>query len=169
MWGSILIVIGGFIPYLGPIITLIGFVMLVLALKGIGDAVGEKRLFKYYLYSILTWIVLLVEIGIGIAILDKTNSKLVLFIMLFGAYVLIFLAIYFEKNVWENMYWITKTEEFKSVADWLWLGALLLIVLVGAILWLLARIYQIIAFSKMPISVEPRKEIDVNEYFGVVN
>ncbi|WP_051408175.1 hypothetical protein [Thermococcus paralvinellae] len=105
--------------------------------------------------------------GFGIIILDKTDSKLVLLLVLLGVYALLFLAIYFEKEVWMEMYWITRTEEFKNVADWLWMGVWLLIILIGAILWLLARIYQIIAFSKMPISVEPRKKINVDEYFGL--
>ncbi|NJE84590.1 DUF996 domain-containing protein [Thermococcus sp. CX2] len=167
MWGAILNLLGGFIPYIGGIIALVGFLMVLFSLKGISDATGDERPFKKYFYGVLFAIggiiviaVLLLSMlavfpsgrelsksaGIGIAVL--------FFVLLIS---LIIGSAYFQKQAWEAMYEITKTQEFRDAANWVWWGALTSIVLIGFILLLIAQIYIIIGFSKMPeeIGEEP--------------
>ncbi|AEK72457.1 membrane protein, conserved [Thermococcus sp. 4557] len=168
MWGAILSLVGSFVPYIGSLISLIGFVLMLLALKGISDAAGDERPFKNYLYGVIFAIGGLVVIlalvfgtfalvpagwhpsesaGIGLAIL---------FFMLFVA--MIIGAAYFQKRAWLAMYEITGTSEFKDAATWVWWGALTAIILVGLLLLLIARVFVIIAFNKMPAELGKESE-----------
>ncbi|NJE06222.1 DUF996 domain-containing protein [Thermococcus sp. M36] len=60
MWGSILALLGVFIPYLGSVLALVGFILVLVALHGIGKAVGDDRPFKNYLYALIAGIAVLV-------------------------------------------------------------------------------------------------------------
>ncbi|NJE42307.1 DUF996 domain-containing protein [Thermococcus sp. GR6] len=174
LWGSILALVAAFmgaIPYIGVFgstLSLIAFILVLLALKGIGNKVGDERPFKYYLYSVIVAIAgvvfAIVLILIGAITLPKggMNEPYETFgigMVLLGIILIIavfILAVYFQKQAWEVMYEITGVEEFQKTAKWLWWGALTLIILIGSILLLIAAIYQIIAFSNMPEELEFR-------------
>ncbi|WP_297438262.1 DUF996 domain-containing protein [Thermococcus sp.] len=57
--GSILALAAGFfgaVPYIGvfgSILSLVGFVLILIALKGVGDKAGDGRPFRYYLYGFI--------------------------------------------------------------------------------------------------------------------
>jgi uncharacterized membrane protein len=63
MWGSILALLGGFIPYLGSVLALVGFILVLVSLHGIGKAVGDDRPFKNYLYALIAGIAVLIAIA----------------------------------------------------------------------------------------------------------
>jgi len=168
MWGAILSLIGGFIPYIGSVVSLIGFILILLALKGISDAVGDERPFKNYLYGVIFAIGGLIVI---LALLFGTfalvpagwhlseSAGIGLAILLFILFVaLIIGAAYFQKRAWLAMYEITDTKEFKDAATWVWWGALTAIILVGFLLLLIARVFVIIAFNKMPAELGEEPE-----------
>jgi len=50
-WGLLLSLIGVFIPYLGFVVVAVGFILVLMALKSIGDKLGDERPFKNYLYG----------------------------------------------------------------------------------------------------------------------
>ena len=56
-WGLLLSLIGAFIPYLRSLLILVGFIMVLISLKGIGDKLGDDRPFKNYLYGFIFSIV----------------------------------------------------------------------------------------------------------------
>lgn len=66
----------------------------------------------------------------------------------------VILTVYFHIKAWRATYEITGVEEFNQVATFLKWGAITLIILVGAILLLVAQIFRIIAFSKLPEEME---------------
>ncbi|MDI3476330.1 MAG: hypothetical protein PWQ95_2058 [Thermococcaceae archaeon] len=169
--GSILSLVGGLlgsVPYVGvlfSLVSLVGFVLLLVALKGIGDKLGDDRPFRYLLYSVIAligglvlFIILAVAGIISLAALEGEGGEVfALGIVIFG--LLLFLAVlvvavYFEIQAWRATYEITGVEEFNQVATFLKWGAITLIILVGAILLLVAQIFQIIAFSKLPEEME---------------
>lgn len=179
--GSILVLVGGFIgviPSVGVFIgstSLIGQVLVLIALKGLGDKLGDDRPFRYYLYSILVVVgglflagimVLLgiyslagatmafgkpMEHGIGAA------GAVMLALGIIGMVAIVILAIYFSIKAWRAGYEITGVKEFKKTADFLLWGAVTLIILVGFLLLLVAAVYQILAFANMPEILEREK------------
>ncbi|NJE60931.1 DUF996 domain-containing protein [Thermococcus sp. 21S7] len=167
MWGAILTLVGGFVPYVGSVVSLIGFILILLALKGIGDAVGDDRPFKNYLYAVIFaagGMIVTLALLFGTFTLapgrwhPSESAGIGLAVLLFIVFVaLIIGAAYFQRRAWLAMYEITNTKEFKDAATWVWWGALTAIVLVGFLLLLIARVFVIIAFNKMPeeIGEEP--------------
>ena len=167
--GSILLIVGGFlgvIPYVGAFLgttSLIGQVLILIALKGLGDKLGDDRPFRYYLYSVVIAIglaavsIVLILVGILSApgFVDHPGGLNAIGIGMVGAALLLILAgaiigIYFTIKAWRAAYEITHVEEFKKTADFLMWGAITLIILVGVILLLVAAVYQILAFANMP-------------------
>ncbi len=177
--GSILAIVSGFfgvVPYVGMFgsaLSLVAFILILLALKGIGDKVGDDRPFRYYLYGVIVAFagiilaVILVVLGLvfmpsrhmsyEITHIEAAAGFAVFGVVFLMALIIIGIAVltaYFQKQAWEAMYEITGVREFHETAKWLWWGALTLIVVVGAILLLIAAIYQIIAFSNLPEVLE---------------
>ena len=62
--GAILMLIGGFIPYAGPIVSILGLVLLFIAVKTISDLTKDNDIFSNYLmhfiFSILTVVAIVV-------------------------------------------------------------------------------------------------------------
>ncbi len=52
-WGLLLSLIGGFVPYVGSVLAFVGLILVLIALKGIGDKIGNDRPFKNYLYGVI--------------------------------------------------------------------------------------------------------------------
>jgi len=173
MIGSILVLVGGFtgvIPYIGVFIgsvSLIGEILILIALKGLGDKLGDNRPFRYYLYSVVIAIglaavsIVLILVGILSApgFVDHPEGLNAIGVGMVGAALLLILAgaiigIYFTIKAWRAAYEITKVEEFKKTADFLMWGAITLIILVGVILLIVAAVYQILAFANLPEEFE---------------
>ncbi|NJE30964.1 DUF996 domain-containing protein [Thermococcus sp. 18S1] len=180
--GSVLVLAGGFlgiIPYIGAFmgaISLVGQVLILLALKGIGDKLGDDRPFRYYLYSVIAGIAGLILAAVLViigalsipAFVENGDSVSLVGISLLGTGLLVLLAaaiigIYFTIKAWRTTYELTGVEEFDKTATWLMWGAILLIVLIGLVLLLVAAVYQILAFANLPEEFEERmKEEEFN-------
>lgn len=52
--------LGGFVPYIGSVLALVGLILVLVALHGIGNAVGDDRPFKNYLYAIVAAIAMVI-------------------------------------------------------------------------------------------------------------
>ncbi|MCD6373552.1 MAG: DUF996 domain-containing protein [Thermococcus sp.] len=178
--GSVLTLVGGFvgvIPHVGVFmgtLSLVGWVLVLVALNGIGNKLGDDRPFRYYLYSFLVAfvgvIVAVIFIVVGAVSISNANmvgmspfehpwSTFGVGVLIFGFILFIavlILGVYFEKQAWEAMYELTGVKEFHETAKWLWWGALTAIILVGLLLLLIASIYQIIAFANLPEELEER-------------
>ncbi|HDZ35440.1 MAG TPA: DUF996 domain-containing protein [Thermococcus sp.] len=176
--GSVLTLVGGFvgvIPYVRVFmgaLSLVGWVLVLVALNGIGNKLGDDRPFKYYLYSFLVAfvgvIVAVIFIVVGAVSISSASmadmspfehpwSTFGVGVLIFGFILFIavlILGVYFEKQAWEAMYELTGVKEFHETAKWLWWGALTAIILVGLLLLLIASIYQIIAFANLPEELE---------------
>jgi uncharacterized membrane protein len=67
--GALLTLLGGFIPFIGPIIGIVGFVLVLIAVKSISELVKDKDIFKNYLIdfilSIISIVMILVIMLIG--------------------------------------------------------------------------------------------------------
>jgi uncharacterized membrane protein len=75
---------------------------------------------------------------------------LVFFIVLFIiAYVFSILEFRFFRNAYRELAGSSGVEDFNKAARWYWIGALSLIVLVGAILILIGHIYALLGYNKL--------------------
>ncbi|WP_048150765.1 DUF996 domain-containing protein [Thermococcus sp. AM4] len=185
--GSVL-AFASIIPYVGTLLSLLGLVLILIALHGIGNKLGDDRPFKYYLKGILIGIVLVIVAiilivaalaassastgsmeneftmypGSNVNIIEEDSTNLsdtgIALVLVGGviAIAAIIIGAYFQKKAWEAMYELTGVDAFKSTANFLWWGALTLVVLIGAILLLISSIFQIIAFANLPQKLSKR-------------
>jgi uncharacterized membrane protein len=119
--GSLLALLGGFIPFIGPIIGLVGFVLVLIAVKSISELVKDKEIFRNYLIDFILSIISIV---------------MILVIMLIGFF-----------NV-GGFTWITSLQDI-NIQDlstfWDYFGGIIsyaiMALIIGWILWVIGAIY----------------------------
>jgi len=157
--GALLVAFGFFVPFL----SIIGIILVFIALKGIADTYGDSSIFQNALYGIIFLIVGAVAgavvilgafFGIGwnmgtSATMDFTDIWAFIGTIIIGAVILfvfyLLSAIFFKKS-FDTL--ATKTGErmFGTAGLLMLVGAILTIVLVGLILLLIAWILVAVAF-----------------------
>jgi len=187
--GSILALVGAIPSGLFRLVGLAGVVLILIGLKGIGDVTGDDRPFKNYLYSFLISIIsaVLVLAIFLVSIMGSSPSLSFSFstapnpsgspeplggihtagsgllgvalVTLVVMWVIGIISIYFRRKALKALYELTGTKEFESAANWLWWGALTLIILVGVVLIIVGAVYQILGFSRMPSEIGGGKDM----------
>jgi uncharacterized membrane protein len=175
--GSILVLLS-IVPYVGFILGLVGFVMVLLAIKQISDAVRDREIFNNVLIAVILQIVgsaisafvviggilstfMMAPLGSpfggfgGPGIFGATATLAILVPLILGLivmWVILIISARFLRKGYEGIATKTGTETFRSVGRWYYYGAWLAIVLVGFVLILIAAILQIVAFFSLPES-----------------
>lgn len=174
--GAILMLIGGFIPYAGPVVSIVGLVLLFIAVKSISELVKDDEIFRNYLihfvFSIISIVAIFVIILIGFGVVggfswisslegaDITDfaSFWDYFGGIIGAAVIalvvgwilgIIAAIYLRRS-YNGIAKHTKVSLFKTTGTVYFIGAITTIVLVGFLILFIGRIIEIIAYFSLP-------------------
>ncbi|AEH24774.1 DUF996 domain-containing protein [Pyrococcus yayanosii] len=160
--GNVLLVVGGLLQVggligkvLGSLIQLAGLLMLYSAVRGFAERSGRESAKNNFLKSLL--------IGIGgtglwlvlIAKAPTFRSGLATYFYAMGTFAIVLIAsMYFERRVWMEFFYATRTEKFRDAANLLWYGALLSFLIIGFFIGLVGRILLILAFADMPRRIE---------------
>ena len=174
--GALLLLIGGFIPYGGPIISILGLVFIFIAVKTISDLTKDKDIFNNYLmhfiFGILTIvaIVIIMLIAFGAAggfswISSLENAEITdiesfweyfgdllvgcVLALVVGWILSIIAAIYLRRS-YNSIAEHTKVKLFKTTGTVYLIGAFTTIILIGFLILLIARIIEIIAYFSLP-------------------
>jgi uncharacterized membrane protein len=154
--GALLVAFGFFVPFL----SIIGIILVFIALKGIADAYGDSSIFQNALYGVIFLIigavvgaVVILGAFFGIGWNMRTSATMDIWAsigtIIIGAVILfifyVISAIFFRKS-FDTL--ATKTGErmFGTAGLLMLVGAILTIVLVGLILLLIAWILAAVAF-----------------------
>ena len=174
--GALLMLIGGFIPYGGPVVSILGLVFIFIAVKTISDLTKDKDIFSNYLmhfiFGILTIvaIVVIMLIAFGAAggftwfssletaeitdfesFWDNFSELLVgcVLALVVGWILSIIAAIYLRRS-YNSIADHTKVKLFKTTGTVYFIGAITTIILIGLLIILIARIIEIIAYFSLP-------------------
>ncbi|UCB58589.1 MAG: DUF996 domain-containing protein [Thermoplasmatales archaeon] len=174
--GAILLLIGGFIPYAGPIVSILGLVFLFIAVKTISDLTKDKNIFNNYLMHFIFGILIIVAIFVimliafGAAggftwISSLENAEITDFesfwsyfgeiiggcvlALIVGWILSIIAAIYLTRS-YNSIAEHTKVNLFKTTGLVYLIGAITTIILIGFLILLIARIIEIIAYFSLP-------------------
>jgi uncharacterized membrane protein len=174
--GALLMLIGGFVPYGGPVVSILGLVFIFIAVKTISDLTKDKEIFSNYLmhfiFGILTVvaIVIIMLIAFGAAggfswISSLENAEITdiesfwgyfgdlvigcVLALVVGWILSIIAAIYLRRS-YNRIAEQTKVKLFKTTGTVYFIGAITTIILVGFLILLIARIIEIIAFFSLP-------------------
>lgn len=160
----------GIVPRLGFVAKITGLILLLVALKEISNVFGEQNIFRKYLTGFLVNIIgslalltLSLILGVGtflISILQNgrifeltRNLGPIIVFLLLGLYGILVISSYFYK---ESFYLLSqKTNErlFATAGNLTFYGAILTIILVGAIVSLAGQIVAVVAFLSLPNEV----------------
>ena len=166
--GLLLMLIGAFIPDVGVVLQIVGLVLLLLALSALSQELQEPKIFRYAIYAVVIDIVgaLIIAFTVGASIFTMMAGMPALhfgasaFIgTLIGAliafYVLMVVVGYLYRKIYEMLSERVAplsqgaSDDFRSASKWYWIGSLLLIILVGAILLLIAIIKAMMGFHNL--------------------
>jgi uncharacterized membrane protein len=170
-----------------------GWILILVAIKKISDAVNDREIFKDVLMAvIIPWVAIGVVLAVGLGlvmyavatiakvdgnylaeggysgtdvVLPPLPTFLVLPIltltMVFGMWAALIASAWFLKRGYERIAVRTGTKTFRTVGRLYFYGALLVIVLIGAILAFIAAVLQVKAFFSLPESLPSQPTIQV--------
>jgi len=171
--GAILSLIGGVVPLIGFILPIVGLVLLFVAIKYISEETGDDTIFRNYLFY---FVCILIAIIAAAAIIFVTVGGLSFFTMLSEedfsgeepplgflgalmggifialviAWVLLIVGTMYLRKSYNHIADRTRVDLFRTTGTMYFIGALTLVVLIGALILFIAKILEIIAFFSLP-------------------
>ncbi|MCE4608300.1 MAG: DUF996 domain-containing protein [Caldisphaeraceae archaeon] len=155
-YGIILIILG-FVPYVGTILSIIGLILLLISLNDFSKALNNKSILENAIKAVVSGIVLFI-LAMGIELLGFSAG---IFAPTFIITVIIFYAAaiaigYFYREVYRNLASSLKenlkdppVEEFENAAKWYWYGGLTTIIIVGVVFSFIADIYALLGYREL--------------------
>ncbi len=152
----ILSLVGALIPYIGPVISIVGAVLLLIALHGLAQELGERRIFMYAIYVLVISVVAAL-LGMAALVMGVLSGHILGTAIgaLFALYLVLVIDGYLFRSIFTMLSERTaslsqdSSQNFSSAAKWYWIGALLVIVIVGAVLVIVGEVYAIMAFDAL--------------------
>lgn len=167
--GSILAILS-ILPTAGAVLGIIGFILVLIAVKYISEITGDESIFKNYLIAVIIAIVGLVIVTFaGVASFMTAAPfmaggpgpglsgglfgflSLSMIGILVALWVLTIISAYFIRKSFNTIATALNVKMFGTAALLYFIGAILLIVLVGGIVIFIAEILQIVAFFQIPV------------------
>ena len=160
MIGSILLLVGGFVPYAGPVLTIIGVVLLLMAIKGFSTYYQEPSMYDnalsgliYYIIAAIAFAVSFAILAVGIFSIFLIGFGIIGFIIgLVVAFIFYIMAAKRLRITLNSLAQKTGEHSFETAGTLLWGGAILTIIFIGGILIFIAWIFVAIGFFSMRTS-----------------
>ena len=185
--GAILMLIGIFIPYGGPIISIIGLVFIFIAVKAISEQTKDEDIFRNYLMHFIFTILAIVAIIVIMIIafgaaggfswiteitqmqpeeMTDFNTFWDLFgDMIIGAivalivgWILAIISALYLRKCYNSISQHTKVGLFKTTGTIYFIGAITVIIGIGFLLLFIAKIMEIVAYFSIPDALPKTKE-----------
>ncbi|MGQ9844968.1 MAG: DUF996 domain-containing protein [Caldisericia bacterium] len=153
--GAILTVLG-FVPKIGLILSIVGLILIYLALKKISEATAKSEIvsdfIKAIVLSILSGIIFLFSGGaalLGIISMIRGGFGLAIILFIIG-WIVAIIGSYFYYQALNKTGESTNLNNFKTAGLLIFIGYILLIIVVGGIVVLIGKIFEIISFFSLP-------------------
>jgi uncharacterized membrane protein len=158
MVGSILLILG-VVPYGGWVLGIVGVILLLTGIKGFSNYYQDPEMYQNTLKGMIYYIIALVALGasiialiVGVFSIFFVLVGLAVFIAgLVIAFVFYILAAKRLRMTFNTLAQKTGEHSFETAGYLLWLGAILTIIFVGAILIFVAWIFATIGFISMKL------------------
>jgi uncharacterized membrane protein len=155
--GTLLLVIGMFIPYGGAVIEIIGIILFLMAIKNFSVFYQDPAMYQNALTGIIYYIIAAIAAAIafgslvlGAASIFLLGLGIIIFIIaLVAAFIFYVLAASRLRRTFNDLATRTGEQSFHTAGTLLWWGAILTIIFVGLILIFIAWIFALIAFLSM--------------------
>lgn len=167
--GSILMLLA-IVPLAGPILAIIGFIPVLIAIKYISEHTGDRTIFNNYLIAVIVGIIAMVVGAVmgftgflggfglmraGAPMMGLTVMLLSMIAVLVVIWILEIIAAIFVRRSFTSIASALNVKMFSTAALLYLIGAILMIAFgIGAIISFIAIILQIIAFFQIPVKKE---------------
>lgn len=185
--GAILMLIGSFIPYGGPVISIIGLVLIFIAVKAISEITKDENIFSNYLMHFIFTILAIVAIIVIMIIafgaaggfswiteisqmqpeeITDLNTFWDLFgdliigaiVALFVGWILAIISALYLRKSYNRIAEHTQVSTFKTTGTVYFIGAITTIILIGFLIIFIAKIIEIVAFFSIPEALPASKD-----------
>jgi len=150
----------GAILLLIPGISIVGYILILIATKYVSDELSDKSIFDNMLYAVIAGIVgvaaaaFIIFTGAAFSAITFTASAIAgVIVGLAIAWIALIISSIFIRRSYNTMATRLNVGNFRTAGTLYFVGAILTIILVGLIILLVADILQIIAFFGIPDSV----------------
>ncbi|MFN3527894.1 MAG: DUF996 domain-containing protein [Candidatus Altarchaeaceae archaeon] len=176
-FGTIIALIGTFVPYIDIILMLIGMILVLLATKFISNDSGNKKIFENCIISLIFFVIMLALINLmgfmffnnlyslvdsdsyisfsenlsESTIIDMSTKLVIIWIVL---WIFLIIIAYFLRKSFIEIYNYTKVDLFKITGLMYLIGGISTILIIGTLIWLIAAILQIVAFFSLPKEIK---------------
>ena len=181
--GAILLLIGSFIPTIGPIISIVGLILVFIAVRYIADETKDTSIFKNYLISFICIIIAIIAVAAivlgtigaigGLSFFTELENEEITdfesfwdyfepFIAGFVAavvvgWILMIIGSLYIRKCYNSIADHTNISLFKTTGTLYFIGAITLIVGIGILILLIGRILEIVSYFSLPQEL-PEKE-----------
>ena len=172
--GSILVLLGA-IPNVGFVLAIVGFILILVAVKNVSESVNEPGIFNDMIIAVVLSIVGLVVFGVIVIVaffsflnfrqLGTPTPGMVspgilgaiglLIVGLVVVWVFYLVSAIFLRRSYERIGMRLNVNMFQTTGLLYLIGAALTIILVGFLILLIAEILQIVAFFSIPEQLPP--------------
>lgn len=181
--GSILMLVGVFVPVIGALLPIIGLILVIIAIKQIADETKDHEIFKNYLiYFILNIVAVAASLvimifALGASLSGFSYSDLMSYqggtvtdpsqifsdfgtliggclLALAVFWILMIIGTIFLRKSFNSIAKYTNVGLFATTGLVYLIGAATLIIVIGAIIIFIAEIMQIVAFFSLPEKIE---------------
>ncbi|NJE84635.1 DUF996 domain-containing protein [Thermococcus sp. CX2] len=155
-------ILGGVGALLGLVgLGFIGFILKLLAVKKISEATGNDEIFQKYLYAAILGIVSSLILFVAVmlpAMRGRAMDVVGMGVVGVVGIVLLIAAVLFMKISYDLIAKETGVGMFHTVALLYIIGAVLMVVMIGALVLFIAIILEVVAFFSLPDEVPGRGE-----------
>jgi uncharacterized membrane protein len=177
------------VPYAGPILGLIGLVLIIIAVRHIADETKNNKIFHDYLMNFIFQIIavvaviviILVAFGLSGGITWAMNLSQQTFtdfnsvwntfgtmissviIALVLAWIFLVIGAFYLRKSYNSIAEHTKVNIFKTTGTVYFIGAITLIILIGALILFVAKILEIVSFFSLPENLPVAPEVPKTE------
>ena len=156
--GSILLILN-VIPYGGAAFSIIGIILLLVAIKGFADYYRDNEMYRnaftgviYYVIAAIAAAIALGSLAFGLATIFFAIVGIAVFIVtLIIAFIFYLLAAMRLRQTFFSLAQKTGEHNFETAGRLLWIGAILTIIFVGLIIIFVAWIFAAIGFFSMKV------------------
>jgi uncharacterized membrane protein len=150
----------GAILLLIPGISIVGYILILIATKYVSDELGDRSVFDNMLYAVIAGIVgvaaaafIIFTGAVFSAVTFSASAIAGVIVGLAIAWIALIISSIFIRRSYNTMATRLNIGTFKTAGTLYFIGAILTIILVGFIILFVATIVQIIAFFAIPDSV----------------
>lgn len=171
-FGTILALVGAFVPYIGTILMSIGIILVLLAVRFIYKESGNKKIFENCAISVIVFVVWMIigkvfELAFFSSYQNLSPSTLTdLLVEAIWIWIIswIFLSItaYFLRKSLNGISEYTNVNLFKTAGLLYLIGGVTTVLLIGYVIWLIAAILQMVAFFSISSALIKKETVNTN-------